>query len=388
MKLHLSPSLSLIGSAALLFLSVTTIFTVSAEIQDIPATAIAADGFDILVAALSQADLVGALSSPNGPYTVFAPTDDAFISLPNGLVDCLLLDKNQGVLTDILLYHVTEGKTFSSDLLDGVEITTLLEEEVTFDLSHDGVKINDSNVIAADIDASNGVIHVIDKVLVPPSIDVVAFLGTCPSGLDPETVECSYLGITRSAGQYLTGPTHTCLCNSSGEWVDCVPNTNEIKSIQEIVVTNPKLSTLETAIRAAGLLGVLDGSGSATLFAPDDRAFSRVPKPVLDYLLANTDALSTVLQYHVLPGMVSSDDIAVGRSTMPSSLGVEEFIDVEKSCWSAVETCHDTFSIALNGESDVIAADIYASNGIIHVINEVLIPPSLQPAVQSLVGSF
>uniref|UniRef100_A0A7S4EQH9 FAS1 domain-containing protein n=1 Tax=Pseudo-nitzschia australis TaxID=44445 RepID=A0A7S4EQH9_9STRA len=388
MKLQLSPSLSFIGSTALLFWSATTITTVSAKIQDIPATAIAADDFDTLVAALSQADLVGALSSPNGPYTVFAPTDRAFISLPDGLVDCLVLDKNKEVLTDILLYHVVEGKAFSSDLVDGMEIATLLGEELSVDLSQNGVRIYDSNVIAADINASNGVIHAIDKVLVPPSIDVIAFLKTCPSRVDPKPVKCNYLGVTRSAGEYLTGPTHTCLCTSSGHWRDCVRNTNEIKSIEKIVVTNSKLSTLETAIRAAGLLGVLDGSGSTTLFAPDDRAFSRVPQPVLEYLLANTDVLSKVLQYHVLPGKVSSNDVAVGTSMVPSSLGVEDSIDIEKSCWSAVDTCHKTFSIALNGDSDIIAADIYASNGIIHVIDEVLIPPTLQAAVQSLVESI
>lgn len=366
----------------------TTGATESGGHKDIPTTAIAAANFDTLVAALSQADLVGALSDPNGPYTVFAPTDEAFMSLPDGLVDCLLLDRNKNVLTSILLYHVTVGTTFSSDLLDGMEISTLLEEEVTINISDNAVMVNDSNVISADVDTSNGVIHVIDEVLVPPSIDVTAFLGTCPLTQDPDPVKCSYLGIGRSAGQYLTGPTHTCLCAQSGHWTDCVPNEKKVKSVEDVVVSNPKLSTLETAIRAAGLLGVLDGSDAATLFAPDNRAFSRVPPPVLDYLLTNTDVLSTVLRYHIIPGGVSSDDIALGSSMVPSSLGDQDFIDFEKSCWSTVETCHEIFSIALNGESDVIAADIRARNGIIHVIDEVLIPPSLEAVVESLLGSF
>ena len=126
---------------------------------DIPGTAIAAGGFDTLVAALSATDLVGALSAPNGPFTVFAPTDDAFAALPEGLVGCLL--DNTDVLATILLYHVASGKVLSTDLSDGQEIATLQGDAVVVDLS-DGVKINDSNVIAADVIASNGVIHVID----------------------------------------------------------------------------------------------------------------------------------------------------------------------------------------------------------------------------------
>jgi uncharacterized surface protein with fasciclin (FAS1) repeats len=146
---------------------------------DIPGTAVDAGIFNTLVAALGAADLVDALSEPNGPYTVFAPTDDAFAALPEELVPCLLRSKNKGALTNILLYHVVDGQVLSTDLSNGLEAPTLLEgEDVTIDLT-DGVKINDSTVIKADVLTSNGVIHVVDAVLVPPSIDVAAFLSTC-----------------------------------------------------------------------------------------------------------------------------------------------------------------------------------------------------------------
>ncbi len=141
--------------------------------------AVAAGSFNTLVAAVTAADLVDALSA-DGPLTVFAPTDDAFAALPAGLVDCLLLPENKDALTSILTYHVVDGDVMSTDLTDG-PVPTLQGEEVTVDLS-DGVTLNGSvKVVTADIAASNGVIHVIDGVLVPPSIDVPAFLESCPA---------------------------------------------------------------------------------------------------------------------------------------------------------------------------------------------------------------
>lgn len=153
------------------------------DMADEPGTivdvAVANGSFGLLVAAVTAADLVDTLSS-EGPFTVFAPTDDAFGALPEGLVDCLRLEENVDALTAILTYHVVDGQVMSTDLTDG-PVPTLQGEEITVDLT-DGVTLNDSvAVAAADVQASNGVIHVIDGVLVPPSIDVAAFLETCPA---------------------------------------------------------------------------------------------------------------------------------------------------------------------------------------------------------------
>merc|ERR1712161_172812 len=110
------------------------------------------------------------------------PTDEAFTALPTGLVSCLLEEQNLPILSDILLYHVAAGTVFSTDLSNGQQLSTLLDGEVvTVDLNN-GVKINKSNVVGADVQASNGVIHIIDAVLVPPRIDVDAFLQTCGRG--------------------------------------------------------------------------------------------------------------------------------------------------------------------------------------------------------------
>ena len=149
-----------------------------AEEANIVETAIAAGSFETLVAAVTAADLGDALSA-EGPLTVLAPTDDAFAALPAGLVDCLLLPENKEALSAILTYHVIDGLVMSGDLTDG-DVPTLQGENVTVDLT-DGVKFNNATVVQADVTTSNGVIHAIDAVLVPPSIDVEAFLASCPA---------------------------------------------------------------------------------------------------------------------------------------------------------------------------------------------------------------
>lgn len=134
--------------------------------DDIVDTAIAAGSFTTLVAAVEAAGLVDALRD-DGPLTVFAPTDDAFAALPEGTVDSLLLPENRETLVSILTYHVVPGAVMSGDLTDGMEATTLQGAPVTI-MTEGGVTVNGANVVTADIEASNGVIHVIDSVILPP----------------------------------------------------------------------------------------------------------------------------------------------------------------------------------------------------------------------------
>ena len=139
--------------------------------QDIVAIASANPDFSTLVAAVSAAGLVETLQG-EGPFTVFAPTNAAFEALPAGLVDKLLLPENKDVLTAILTYHVVSGTVMAADVTAG-EVPTVQGESITITVDG-GVKVNDANVTSTDIVASNGVIHVIDAVIVPPSIDVTA----------------------------------------------------------------------------------------------------------------------------------------------------------------------------------------------------------------------
>jgi uncharacterized surface protein with fasciclin (FAS1) repeats len=151
---------------------------VAAEVGDIVETAINAGTFGTLVAAVEAASLVETLTSP-GPFTVLSPTDEAFAALPAGLVDCLLLPESVDALTAILTYHVVSGTVLSGDLTAG-EVPTVQGENVTVAVT-DGVMFNNATVVQADVITSNGVIHAIDAVLVPPSIDVEAFLAACPA---------------------------------------------------------------------------------------------------------------------------------------------------------------------------------------------------------------
>ena len=133
--------------------------------MDIVDTAVSAGSFETLAAALTAADLIDTLKG-EGPFTVFAPTDAAFAALPEGTVETLLKPENRDQLVKILTYHVVPGKVMSSDLVDGMKATTVMGEDITVSLT-DGVSINKAAVVTADIETSNGVIHVIDSVILP-----------------------------------------------------------------------------------------------------------------------------------------------------------------------------------------------------------------------------
>ena len=138
-----------------------------APAADIVDTAIAAGSFTTLVAAVEAAGLVDALKG-EGPFTVFAPTDDAFAAIPAETLTALLADPS-GDLTQILLYHVIEGKVMAADVTDGLEAATLQGAPVNFTVADGVVKINDATIVTTDIETSNGVIHVIDAVIMPPT---------------------------------------------------------------------------------------------------------------------------------------------------------------------------------------------------------------------------
>jgi len=137
--------------------------------KDIVDTAVGAGDFTTLVTAVTAAGLVDTLKG-EGPYTVFAPTDAAFAAVPKETLDALLADP-KGALTDVLTYHVASGKVMASDLSDGMMIDTVNGAQLEVKINADGsVMIGDATVVTADIETSNGVIHVIDTVLVPPAM--------------------------------------------------------------------------------------------------------------------------------------------------------------------------------------------------------------------------
>jgi uncharacterized surface protein with fasciclin (FAS1) repeats len=284
------------------------------EAGSIVDVAVGAGSFTTLVTAVQEAGLVETLSS-DGPFTVFAPTDDAFAALPEGLLDTVLADSE--LLTQILTYHVVSGAVLAADVVTLDSATTLQGEDVAIVVEGDAVMVNDASVIQTDIEASNGIIHVIDAVLLPPSV------------------------------------------------VDAMAEDAEAGEMGDIVATAEaagSFTTLLTAVEAAGLTETLMGEGPYTVFAPTDEAFAAVDEETLNGLLADPEALAQVLLYHVVAGAVPAADVV----TLDSATTVQG---------ADVEIVVDGDAVTVNG-ANVIQTDIQTSNGIIHVIDAVLLPPS------------
>jgi len=148
----------------------------NASQKNIVETAVAAGNFKTLTEAVTAAGLVETLSGP-GPFTVFAPTDEAFAKVPKGVLEALMANKT--LLTSVLTYHVVPGAVMSSDLKDGMSVKTVEGSDVKIAISPAGVMVNNAKVIQPDIKASNGVIHAIDSVILPPAAaKVVAAVGS------------------------------------------------------------------------------------------------------------------------------------------------------------------------------------------------------------------
>jgi uncharacterized surface protein with fasciclin (FAS1) repeats len=155
------------GEAAATTAASTAEATTTEQMEmDIVETAVAAGDFTTLVDLVQQAGLADELSGP-GPLTVFAPTDEAFAAVPQETLDALAEDPE--LLQRVLLYHVVDGEVTSDQVADGASAATLAGPEVDFTVDESGVKVNDGTVVSADVMASNGVIHVVDTVLLPPS---------------------------------------------------------------------------------------------------------------------------------------------------------------------------------------------------------------------------
>jgi len=258
--------------------------------------------FNTLVAAVEAAGLAETLSG-EGPFTVFAPTDEAFAALPEGTVEALLADVP--ALTDILLYHVAEGKVMASDIVELDTAMTAQGQYVDILVEDGMVMVDNAQVIITDIEAANGVIHVIDSVILPES-----------------------------------------------------------RSIVDIAVEDGRFNTLVTAVQAADLVDTLSGEGPYTVFAPTDEAFAALPEGTIDALLADVPTLTDVLLYHIVDDKVMASEVAGldGKSADTALDG------------QAIDVSLEMSNVYLNENAKVIITDIEASNGVIHVIDTVLLP--------------
>lgn len=223
---------------------------------NIAETATAAGSFNTLLAAVSAAGLVDAVAN-GGPYTVFAPSDAAFAKLDSATIDYLLAPENVAELAALIKYHIVEGRVFSTELGPILDqpIPTLSGGIATISATG-GVNISGAPIVTTDIQALNGVIHVVDEVVLPNA------------------------------------------------------------TVTETAVATEQLSTLVTALQAADLAGALSGEGPFTVFAPLDSAFAALPEGTLTSLLGNIPALTDILELHVIPGAaIYSNNVPLGNAT-------------------------------------------------------------------------
>jgi transforming growth factor-beta-induced protein len=399
--------------------------------QDIVNIAVNDGRFTTLVAAVQAAGLVETLQS-EGPFTVFAPTDDAFAKLPEGTVEALLADPE--ALTNILLYHVVSGKVMAADVVTLTSAETVNGTEVQIMVKDGNVFLNDAQVIITDIKASNGVIHVIDTVLLPPgnivdtavadgrfttlvaavqaaglaetlsgegpftvfapTDDAFAKLpaGTVESLLaDPEAlanillyhvvpgkvpasdvVGLDYALSAQGAPIDITVEDGNVFANQAQVILpDIFTSNGLIHVIDEVIlppsnivdtaVADGRFTTLVAAVQAAGLAETLSGEGTFTVFAPTDDAFAKLPAGTVEALLADPEALTNILLYHVADGREMAADV----------LGMEKVATLQGK---SIMVKQDMGNVYLN-DAQVLITDILTSNGVIHVIDTVLIPP-------------
>ncbi len=297
-----------------------------------------ADGrFETLVAALQAAELVETLQG-DGPFTVFAPTDDAFAALPEGTVEALLEDIP--ALTDILLYHVVAGDVRAADVVTLESAVTVQGESVSITVEGDSVRINDANVVITDIVADNGVIHVVDAVLLPPEPTMQA--------MQDEQAEMQAQDDQPEQAE-------------QAEQAEQPEQPEQPGTIVDIAVADERFETLVAALQAAELVETLQGDGPFTVFAPTDDAFAALPEGTVEALLEDIPALTDILLYHVVAGDVRAADVV----TLESAVTVQG---------ESVSITVEGDNVRIN-DSLVIIADIVAENGVIHVIDTVLLPP-------------
>jgi transforming growth factor-beta-induced protein len=287
----------------------------AAPTKNIVELAAATPDLSTLVTAVTAAGLTSTLSGP-GPFTVFAPTNAAFAKIPKAALDALIADK--AGLTKVLTYHVVSGKVLKAGIPLGKDITTVQGATLTINVVGSDVIITDakggkSKIITTDILATNGVVHLIDTVIMPPDAPAPA-------------------------------PT---------------------KNIVELAAGTPNLSTLVTAVTAAGLTTTLSGTGPFTVFAPTNDAFAKIPKATLDALLADKAALTKVLTYHVVSGKVLKADIPLGAAIPTLQTGTLTINVVGPDV---------VITDAKGGKSKIIATDILATNGVVHLIDTVIMP--------------
>jgi uncharacterized surface protein with fasciclin (FAS1) repeats len=340
-----------------------------ADLVDIAAVAMSTGAHDSLVAALVKADLVSTMQGV-GPYTVFAPTDQAFTDAGIDL-DTFTTDEEIAVLTDILLYHVYSGAVYAAGVTDGLAVEMVNGDYAQFTVTEGTVMIEDATVTAADVMASNGVIHVIDKVLMPPApytgVGVCYNTATNMIAAGASMEECgAYMYVVNYSmgGQEFTG----CYNTVSHVLSDATQATCESYmwtppvDIALTAMSTGIHNSLVNALSASGLVATLQGDGPFTVFAPTDQAFADAGIDMEFIANAEIAVLTDILLYHVYSGAVNAAGVTDGLTVA--------MVNGDDASFTVTD------GTVMIGDATVVLADVPASNGVIHVIDMVLMPPA------------
>lgn len=304
---------AMIGATTLALAAMPNFSLADTHSNTIVDAAVATPALSTLVTAVTAAELVETLSS-DGPFTVFAPINDAFGAINEDTLDALLADP-AGALTEVLTYHVVSGVALSSDLSDNQTIETLNGQDVTVNITNDQVMINNATVVIPDIEVDNGVVHVIDSVLVPQ------------------------------------------------------PPAQDLPSIVEIATGSEDFSILVAALANQDLVNTLSDEGPFTVFAPTDAAFEKLPAVAVRAILNNPETLRSILLNHVVAGNLNASQV-LSRGNLQTVGG-------------ATLNARITHSQARIANATISQTDITASNGVVHILDEVIIP---EPVAQQLLA--
>ena len=270
--------------------------------KNIVETAASAGSFNTLLAAAKAAGLAETLST--GEFTVFAPTDEAFAKIDKETIATLLKPENKDQLVAILSYHVVPGKVMAADAAKLKMAPTVNGQQLALDVTAKPPTVGEAKITKTDIVCSNGIIHVVDSVIMPVT-----------------------------------------------------------KTIPEVATKAGKFKTLLAAAKAAGLAETLGTKGPFTVFAPTDKAFEKLPEGTVEGLLKpeNKDKLANILKYHVVSGRVYAADALQAKKA--KTLLKDKMIKVSKV----------GEDVKVN-DAKVLMPNVEASNGVIHVIDSVLLP--------------
>ena len=346
-----------------------------ADLVDIAAVAMSTGMHDSLVAALVKADLVSTVQG-DGPFTVFAPTDQAFTNAGIDL-DSFTTDEEIAALTNILLYHVYSGAVNAANVTDGLAVQMVNGDYAQFTVTEGTVMIEDATVTAADVMASNGVIHVIDKVLMPPApytgVGICYNSATHMIAAGASMEECgAYMYVENYSmnGQEFTGCYNT-VSHTLTDTTQAICESYMWTPPVDIATTAMSTgihTSLVAALSASELVATLQGDGPFTVFAPTDQAFADAG---IDLAAFTTDediaTLTDILLYHVYSGAVNAADVTDGLTVA--------MVNGDDASFTVTD------GTVMVGDATVVLADVPASNGVIHVIDKVLMPPADEPVV-------